>query len=101
MCPASPERTVYFVPVAPPIGRQLSPTLSQRSHLYVYEVGEFVHTPLVVVSVCATAAFPLTTGGLVRAGVGPGTQKIVYTFALLMTGPPHQYSGLLSPTYGE
>src|SRR6185436_8319991 len=53
--PTSPERSVYFAPVAPPMGRQLSPELSQRSHLYVKLVGEFSHVPFVVESVCATA----------------------------------------------
>ncbi len=66
--PRSAEARVWVVPVAPVIGAQLSPPLSQRSHTYEYRAPQPVQPPTEPVSVAPTSAVPLIVGAAVLTG---------------------------------
>jgi hypothetical protein len=66
--PTSAESRVSAVPVAPLIGAQLPPPLSQRSHEYEYRVPQLVQPPALPVSVAPSIGVPLIDGAVVLTG---------------------------------
>jgi ferritin-like metal-binding protein YciE len=93
--PTSDVVTLYVVLVAPAMSTQAAPFASQLTHLIAYVIGVApFHVPFVVVSVCATAAVPLTAGAAVLAGAPysywaaldvPAARPPVATIAAAMT----------------
>src|SRR5438477_138264 len=66
--PTSAAATVYRLLVAPPIGPQLPPAVSQRCHTYENDFGAFVQLPLLAVRTEPSLADPEIEGRDVFAG---------------------------------
>ena len=74
--PTSDSSTTYVEPVSLAMSEYEPPTVLARCHWYVYDVGELVHEPFVVVNVAPLRAMPEITGSAVFVGAISTTAEV-------------------------